>query len=323
MMVLRLITRSKTTLLIILSAAILVSLSLYGSGIINAHYPLGNGAYVMRSLSGPTEMYLWCEFPTVQTELPELLVENLSITEDLALSIASRSPFNMGGPLTIAYGAVEGTTLIGVNQGTLKNATSVCLYTSGPIIFSTPAYSSSNLHFAPFLPSKDVAKQAADAFLLELQQSEAFYPKPPHTLTFKHVEAGSTVWVAGQSWVNYWSVVYAVEYDGMPVSGFSRVHVFVGSSGSIVGLFSECRNLVPSGDMVKITVTPQEAFEKMQSPYMTAPARVDIYSVELTYYAYCIIDEPGYLQPVYKFSGTMTGADGSQQAFASYVDATD
>ncbi len=105
--------------------------------------------------------------------------------------------------------------------------------------------------------------------------------------------ASSSVWVAWLSWVNYWSVVYTVEYNGIPISGFSRVEVYVGAGGSIVGLFSECRNIVPSGNMVKITVTPQEAFEKMQSPYMTAPARVDVYSVQLTYYADCIIDEPG------------------------------
>lgn len=320
--VLKLRVRLKTTLFIILSTVILASLSLYSLGTINADNPVSSGTYVMKYQSGFTEIYLWCDMPVPQAELPELLVENLSITEDQALHIASTSPFNMEGPITIGYGAVEGTTLIGMGQGTLRNITSLSLFTSGPISFETPAYSSSYYNSAPLLPSKDEAKQVADAFILELQQSEAFYPNESQTLTFKNTVAGSSVSVAGLSWVNYWSVVYGLEYNGIPLCGFSRFEVYVGACGSIVGLFSECRNIVPSGKMIKIMITPQEAFEKLQSPYKATPAKINIYNVQLAYFAECALDESGYLRPVYKFSGYMTLIDGTQQSFTSYVDAT-
>ncbi len=269
---------------------------------------------------------IWETQPELEA-LPELLIEMIHLDESTVQQVATSAPFKIPANMQFYQANWYDTIELGayINDG--KGYPLLGLFPSGAIRYYTPEWSGQN-SFAPILPSEAEAKQIADNFLSEVQKSGAFFPTGEQQLVFSEVVPGSQssdAW--GNLYTNYWNVRYNVEYNGIPVGGHYGVTVSVGAGGQIVAFNGNWRNLVPSGDNVNITVTPQQALESCPPPVIRGTpvsfVSMTVQDVKLVYYCDVgILHDLDSLSAVYEFTVVLTDTNGQQIQSVIHAKAT-
>ncbi|MDH5686017.1 MAG: hypothetical protein OEY73_05760 [Hadesarchaea archaeon] len=279
---------------------------------------------------GPTTTFvLDCPLPEVPQSVPLLNVERIDIDENEAIAIARGEPFNMAGELdAIQRPYPDGGIAIEVRAGfefdengkliALKGDHMLQLFYDGPVEYNGPGWS--GYDHSPTLPTEEDARRIAEEFLKKVEEFGCFYPKPPLEVVINEVCAGSSTSIENTSWINYWSVIYELRYENMPIrrAGGS---VKIGAGGTVVGFGAGWRNLTP-GPEVEITVTPEEALRELGSPFRTTPVKMIVEKIELGYWTNPILESQDQVLPVYVFSGTAIFEDGDEMGFAYPVPAT-
>lgn len=266
--------------------------------------------------SGKTTYILNCPLPEVPQEVPILNVERIDINKNEAIVIAGGEPFNMTGELDVRDLSFnqENMAAIQVRKGDYE----FILYYEGPVQYSGPGWR--GYDYPPTLSTEEDARRIAEEFLKKVEESGCFYPKPPLEVVINEVCAGSSTSIENTSWINYWSVIYELRYENMPIlrAGGS---VSVGAGGTVVGFGAGWRNLTP-GPKVEITVTPEEALRGLGSPFRTTPGKMIVEKIELGYWTNPIVERQDQALPVYVLSGTAIFEDGDEWGFAYPVPAT-
>lgn len=280
-------------------------------------------------LSGSTTFVLDCPLPEVPHSVPILNVERIYFDENEAIAIARGEPFNMTGELdTIQRPYPDGGIAIEVRAGfefdengkliALKGDHMLQLFYEGPVEYNGPGWS--GYDYPPTLSTEEDARRIAEEFLKKVKESGCFYPKPPLEVVINEVCAGSSTSIENTSWINYWSVIYELKYENMPILGAGG-SVSIGAGGTVVGFGAGWRNLTP-GPEVEITVTPEDAMNELRSPFMSTPAKMIVEKIELGYWTKIILERQDQALPVYVFSGTAIFEDGDEMGFAYPVPAT-
>jgi len=305
-------------------AVVLLGLS-FGYFALFQHSPSQEGKFL-----GPTTTYVFdCPLPEVPHSVPILNVERIDIDKNKAIAIARGEPFNMAGELdTIQRPYPNGGIAIEVRAGfefdengkliALKGDHMLQLFYEGPVEYNGPGWS--GYDYPPTLPTKEDARRIAEEFLKKVEESECFYPKPPLEVIITEVCAGQSTSIGETSWVDYWTVVYELRYENMPILGAGG-SVSIGAGRTVVRFGAGWRNLTP-GPEVEITVTPEDAMKKLRSPFMSTPTKMIVEKIELGYWTKTILESQDRALPVYVFRGTAIFEDGDEMKFAYPVPAT-
>jgi len=269
-------------------------------------------------------LILNCSLPEFVSEVPSLRIIERSFTEKEILTIA-KDLFNLTGNVSPLYSSLHCSGVNGsldsdgpeelVGYRVRSGEYELIVYKSGAIRYSMMG--------APKIPSKlpsfSQAKEISENFL----QKVINYGLAPKTLLieirFSNVTIGAEAIISNgtvdEKYVTLLLVVFDVLFNGTPLCGEIGVEVSIGDCGEIYEFRAYWRE-VEIGEPVKITVSPEEAFERFREMHETMIAtkkgakKVVINDVRLSYFAYAPIVIQKYLFPVYLFNCTIYTDEG-------------
>lgn len=281
--------------------------------------PLREGAYLTAALN--------CSLPVVPAEVPVLSVVRRNFTDAEAEAIA-REVFGMTGKFNVTGHTVSLDGKVVSFVSVMNGTQDIELYEDGALIYRPGSEKTEyGIKLPEFQQAKEIAYQFLEGFI-EKATNYGLMPKLSPHIEFSDVD-----------YVAWWGITplpivpieirvsYKVLYNGMPLVGKGSVYVTIGDNGNVLDFHCFWRNL-EFADALPITVSPEQAILNMGNNSLTGrdPRKIQsitINSIELGYFTPAPIFAFTELLPAYEIEFVASFEDGSEDAYVTYVSATD
>jgi len=271
---------------------------------------------------GNVTLILNCSYPKVPGKIPVLKIVEKNITVEEVLIIAEEI-FNFTGEVSPLSFAAEEVLAYRVRNNSQK-LKELIVYRCGAIeYFEGSDRTGESIIPTLNIPSRQRCREIANKFLEKLANYGLTPRNPLMEIKYVYDHAGMTSSIGFIEWVEYWNVYYEIRFNGTLLCGDAGVIISIGDKGRIVEFHGDWRE-VELGELVEITVTPEQAFKSLATKHglKSKPTKIIVNDIELAYWADFTVEKHIRLIPVYFFKCVAIYDDGEDFIFEQYLPAT-
>jgi len=260
-------------------------------------------------------LVLNCEYPRVPDKIPVLKVINRNLTEEEVLTIA-KELFNFTGEVISRPRGEPEILALEVTDGFRH----LVVFNCGAIEYSEEYGGSQG---SGKVPSPSKCREIANNFLNKVINYGLIPKTSLIKIEYYYDNVGMTTSTDIAEYVESWAVHYKVLFNNTPLQGDVGVSVWIGSNGRIVEFYGDWRE-VEFGELLEVTVTPEDAFKSLTTKYglMSKPSKIIINNIYLSWWADSLLNKQTYLIPVYVFEGVAIFSNGEKLDYVRSLAAT-